>query len=193
MERNRCMKAIERLIPLLFLLAFVAVISACGVTETGNPYPDPQPPTAGDEPAEASADNYYSNSTYGVVVEYPDGWSVSAPAGSDATDLSVLSEVVFSDGREEATTADMNFERPASEPSSLFSYLTSTYPGRVFAAYNTATLDGYVYDDPSSGTNGGDQREYFFLGGDVLVHVVAEIFDEGADELDELLEGITIQ
>lgn len=188
------MNAIERLISMLFLFAFVAVISACGVTETGNPYPGPQPPEARDEPAEASkADNYYNNSTYGVVVEYPDGWSVSAPAGSDATDLTVLSEVVFFDGRDDATTAGMSFERLSTEPPSLFSYLTITYPGRAFSAYDTTTLDGYVYDDPSPGTNGGDQREYFFLGGDVLVHVAAEIFDEGADELDELLEGITIQ
>jgi len=181
---------------LFFLSIFVmtAVLSACGVTETGNPYDTPDDPASAPEGGEEMvAEAYtYSNIVYGVAIVYPDGWSAYAPAGSEG-DISTLAEVIFSNGLDPATTAVVFFTELYEEPGSLVHYLNNNYPNLRVVSYDTETLGGYMYDDPLEGPDGGDLREYFFLEGDVFIRIEAEVFADGEDGIAELLNGISFQ
>lgn len=173
------------------ILALAAAIiltlfaAACGVTETGNPCPGPGCPIGGqpaepDSPEMADAD-IYMNTTYGVTVSYPVGWSVEESAGGD--------EATFTGGQL-GSNATMTFSILDPEPVSLAVYLAQEYPTRTFWPYSTEVLAGFVYDDLAIGPNGGDLMEYFFLMDDVLIHVTAEIFAEDESAFESLLDGI---
>lgn len=167
------------------LLLVGTALSACGgVTETGNPCQQSQ--------------CYYNNDRFGVRVGYPQGWSTTedyveelaepVPGREGAT-----SDSVSFSGSDGQTYVTIIFTSLISEPDSLEAYLAEQYPDTPFEAYDTSTLSGFVYDDPAEGGNGGDLREYFFLGGAVLVHVGAEVFPAGEAEFSQLLEWISFQ
>lgn len=162
------------------MLAIAAMLVSCGsVTETGNPCSTGDCVTG--EPVGAQG-GLYTNAAYGVSVAYPSGWSVQE-VSSDVAD--------FVDARAPATQVRMTFARPLPVPDSLQAYLTEAYPGRTFTAYQAGSNDGYLYDDPAAGGSGGDVREHFFLGGNVLVQAVAEVFTAGEADLADLLAGIS--
>lgn len=164
------------LVPLLAVLVGAA---ACGsVTETGNPCSTGDCVTSGP----AGEGRIYTSATYGVSVAYPSGWSVQE-VSSDVAD--------FVDARAPATQVRLTFVRLSPAPDSLQAYLAEAYPGRTFTAYQAGSNDGYLYDDPAAGGSGGDVREHFFLGGDVLVQAVAEVFTAGEADLADLLAGIS--
>lgn len=182
----------KRFLPLL-IGSFLFLCSCGSVTETGNPCQ----PEGCTESAEQQ-ENIYQNDTYGVLVSYPPGWteeetSFSAPSGvCDTCSPSDPAEgVIFSNAEARVSSASMYFDAITGSYTTLLSYLRTLYPAFSFSAYNTASLSGYVYDDPSVGTNGGDARDYFFSDGSTLVIVMAEVFSTGEDELETLLEGIS--
>lgn len=166
----------------LSLLAALLTASSCGgVTETGNPCPMGDCETQGPTAEEGHT---YINETYGVSVTYPATWNGGA-VSSDVAE--------FFDARSPSTQVRMTFAFLSPEPASLQAYLAETYPDRDFVASQAGSNNGYIYDDPTAGDGGGDLQEYFFLGGDVLVHVTAEVFPEGEADLGDLLAGISFQ
>jgi len=163
----------------IVIIAIITIfIASCNVTETPNPCP-----SGGCAPSEAGPSNTYENDAFGVTIKYPEGWTY--------TEASDGASLIFESEGPEVTTAVVSFERLSPKPASLFEYLSDTYPERTFTNYSTMTLVGYTYDDPTAGANGGDLREYFFLNGDLLVHVTAEIFLSGRVDLGSLLNGIS--
>lgn len=173
---------IKRLLLAAAILLPLAM-AACAVTETGNPCPGPGCPGSPAEPdsPDAAGVDAYTNDTYGVTIAYPSGWTVEESDGGD--------EVTFMapDG---FTSATVSFSILDPEPASLAVYLAQQYPTRTFTAYSTDAFDGFLYDNPTVGTNGGDLVEYFFLMDDVLIHVTAEVFLEDEDGLESLIDGI---
>ena len=169
-----------RFISIIFsALALLVFTASCGVTETGNPLPVP---SIGD----LSEAEPYVNETYGVIVHYPSGWMALGDRSGQS--------VEFTDSAPSgATVAMMSFSILDPEPESLFAYLSEQYPNRTFMIHNTTSLLGYFYDDPIPGDNGGDAREYFFLIGDVLISIDAEIFESSRDDFLSLLEGISFK
>ena len=155
-------------------------ISACGgVTETGNP---PLPRTPAAEPSdEGSA---YQNSICGYTVTYSTAWNYEELTST---------AVVFTDDGTEVTTATFSCYLLNPEPTSLLDYLEMTYPSKNFVEYDTTTLEGYEYDNPTAGTSGGDQREYYFQNGDILLVVIAEVFAEAELDFEDLLDGIAFE
>lgn len=193
---------------ILTCISLFFLIGCGGVTETGNPCPAGGCPEAGDsgddtEAGAPAAGNLYENDTYGVTIYYPSDWTAeeSAEATAEHSPPEMGEEpdaaaetgytVVFSSAEEEATTAYMTIIQLDTEPDSLAGYLAEQYPGYTFEAYNTSSLSGYLYDNPSLGTNGGDKREYFFLEGAILVYINAEVFTEGEEGFETLLDSIT--
>jgi hypothetical protein len=170
-----------RYISMIFLaLALLVALTSCGVTETGNPLPQP---SIGDL-SEAAAP--YVNETYGVTVHYPSGWMALGDRSGES--------VEFTDGvTQGATVAVMKFVFLDPEPESLLAYLKDEYPNRTFIIHNTSTLSGYFYDDPMPGDNGGNAREYFFMAGGVLITIDAETFESGREDFLALLEGISFE
>lgn len=164
-------------IPMLLLLL---VADGCGVTESGNPCP------GGDCPATAGPDSesqqYYENYLYGVRIAYPEGWTLVSETAESAT--------FESGGAAPRSTATVNFERHLPAPASLLALLQERYPERTFLNFSTPTLVGYYYDDPAGGSDGSDLHEYYFLDGEVLLIVEAEIVEETRQEVMELLDGI---
>jgi hypothetical protein len=149
------------------------------VTETPNPCPPGgYAPTAGELTT-------YENDVYGVTISFPDGWTFEESADQ--------ASVTFKSPESEATTALITLTLLDPKPTSLFEYLSETYPERTFSNYSTMTLVGYAYDNPQVGEHGGDLKEYFFLNGDVLVHVEALIFTSGKVGLGALLNGIAFK
>lgn len=165
-------------LPLLAALIFAA--SCSNVTETGNPCPSESCPLVSPSVNIAG----YTNETYGVTVLPPEGWTFNEDGDNS---------VVFESQPPEVSTARMTFERLDPKPDSLFAYLSDTYPDYTFKYYSTLNLTGYLYDNPQTGENGGDLREYFFLYGDVLVHVEAEVFASGLIDLGLLFNGDPFQ
>ena len=185
----------QRVILLLFVSLLAFSLFACsGVTETGNPADQPPPEGVLLSPPDGGSDTTlgdtsgtggtYYNSTYGTYVVYPSGWTGSAPS---------TSLVEFTGGGDPATTATFTFNQLVGVPQSLLGYLYSKYPGRSFSVYSTGALDGYFYDDPAVDPDGGDLKEYYFLGGATYIEIEAVIFDADEKELDELLSGIYFQ
>ena len=174
--------ALKRLFLVIVIVA-VPFISACGsVTESGNP-----PIPGGDQeqqPSPAYEDGGYQNEVCGYSVTYDSDWTYEE-LSSSAT--------VFTDNRTEATTATFSCYLLNPEPTSLLNYLEATYPSKNFVEYDTTTLEGYEYDNPSAGTSGGDQREYYFLDGDILLVIVAEVFTDAESDFEDLLDGITFE
>lgn len=179
----------------IFIL--VGMVSCSGVTETGNPCGsvecdqnqplNPGSPPVAEEPdgtpgAEPASSRYYTNSTYGVRVQYPSGWTKTEGAQGDS--------VIFSDNTAKPTSATMNFSTLAPEPVSLITYLERQYPTRSFVLVSIKNLTGLMYDDLAPGANGGDTREYFFLKGNILIHVIAEVSSSGVTRFAEFLDGI---
>ncbi len=166
---------------LIIILIASAMISACGVTETGNP-PLPQGEEEGMTPADPGPEvSNYQNDICGYSLVYDSDW-IYEELSSSAT--------VFTDNRTEATTATFSCYTLNPEPASLLDYLEATYPSRTFVEYDTTNLEGYEYDDPTEGTSGGDQREYYFLNGDILLVITAEVFTDAELEFEDLLDGI---
>lgn len=174
------MSSLRHIVLMPFLALLLGAAACGGVTETGNPC------SVGDCPESAPADqgHVYTNPAYGVSVTYPAGWN-GAAVSSDVAE--------FFDARSPSTQVRMTFERISPAPDSLHEYLTETYPGRAFLEYSAGSNRGYLYDDPATGVSGGDLQEYFFLGGDVLVHATAEVFTEGEADLGDLLAGIAFE
>lgn len=165
---------------LVAALALLLSLAACGVTESGNPCPGGDC-TAGTPAFESGG--VYENPTFGVRIAYPGGWS--ATEGADGT------TVLLSSPDDPPTSALFSFERLDPVPSSLLDYLEGLYPDRQFHEFSTATLTGLCFNDPAPGPNGGDAAEHFFLGGDVLVHVVDEIFLDGQEAFLQVLNGVS--
>lgn len=164
-------------LPLIAALIFAA---ACNLTETGNPCPSGGCTVASPNVSFSS----YVNDKYGVMVIPPDGWTFEKV--DDDT-------VVFTSPEPDVSTARITFERLDPKPDSLFAYLSDTYPDYTFKYYSTVNLTGYIYDDPKMGDNGEDLREYFFLYGDVLVHVEVAVFPSRMMDLSFLFNGIVFQ
>ena len=165
-----------RLIILITIVAISLALSACGgVTETGNPV--------------------YVNNIFGVEVVYPSEWNIEETEPQDGPinpePMASEAEVCFSGGFG-GTNVCIYMSRLNPEPDSLIAYLQEAYPERDFVTYDTSTLNGYEYDDPDDGSNGGDLREYYFLNGDVFVRVVAELFSGGEAQLTAFLNGIVL-
>ncbi len=177
------MKRIFSILLWLVALAMLIVIASCGgVTETGNPKPTGE--TGGAYTPADQGQETYENDTYRVRILYPSGWTATEePDGATVT----FSSPAHADG---ATTARVTFSLLVPAPASLFAYLADTYPTRTFNVYTTPSLVGYTYNDPASGPDGGDLREYYFLSGSVLVEVVAEIEPATTEEFFLLLDGI---
>jgi len=168
------------LLTLVFFTIGAVVFSSCGaVTETPNPCPP-----GGCAPT-SEMQTVYENDVYGVTISFPDGWTFEESADK--------SSVTFESPESEVTTALITFTRLDPKPMSLFEYLSETYPDETFSNYSTMTLVGYSFDNPKTGEHGGDLKEYFFLNGDVLVHVEAEIFLSGKIGLGVLLNGIAFK
>lgn len=169
-----------------FLLPLLALfmLASCGVTESGNPCPGGMcgGTAAGPTAAEANA---YTNSSFGVSIAYPEGWTYVVNAAGDS--------VRFTSGGTPATTALFSFQRIDPAPASLADYLTQQYPTRSFTECNTSSLTGLCFDDPATGSNGGNAIEFFFLNADVLVRVEAELFAASQAEFYELLDGLSFQ
>ena len=165
----------KSIITIMVAVIVMLALAACGsVTETGNPI--------------------YVNDTFGVEVEYPSTWGVTELAApDDLTEPMAAGAMVCFEGGGGGTNACLIMSRVDPEPASLIAYLTETYPTRDFTAYGTTTLSGFVYEYPDEGPGGGDVREYYFLNGDVLVRVLAEVFPAGEAELVSLLNGISFQ
>lgn len=181
------------------ILSCIFFVSCSGVTDTGNPYETPRPPAAapgsddGDSESEPSSVSNYYNTAYNVTVGYPKGWIVKAAPGYESWNLSTLSEVVFSDSRDPATTVHLTMSKLASAPSALLDYLKTTYADKTFEPYNTGSLSGFIYDSQLGGPNGGDIREYFFLKGAVLLKFETLSFAAAETELEILLTYVSIQ
>lgn len=161
--------------PPVILLASLVLFSSCGdVTETGNPCPT----ETCDQPLEAERDTY-RNTTFGIEIAYPSGWTYTEAADGKSVEFtnSTLS-----------TTANMSFERLSEIPSSLLAYLEGTYPGYAFSKYETDAISGYSYDTPEEAGATESVVEYFFLGGNVLVHVYAESPPSEADQMGPVSE-----
>lgn len=183
----------------LISILICALCAACSnkVTETGNPCPGEGCQESARGPADEEG-NVYENDTYGVRVSYPPGWTaeetaISSPSGvcDGCSQMPPVEGVIFSNAEARVSSASIYFNAITGSYTTLLSYLRTLYPTFSFSAYNTASLSGYVYDDPNIGTNGGDVRDYFFSDGSTLVIVMAEVFSTGEDELETLLEGIS--
>lgn len=181
---------------LLFAMAIAVpllVASCAGVTETGNPCPGGD--CEGASAPQGDSDSTYENDTFGVRIDLPAGWTTQdADQAGEPADLQDIVTVEFqseehSDG---TTTASVTLEILDPVPSSLFDFIAEEFPDLTVEPFATSTLSGFVHDDPNPGPNGGDVREYFFLDGDLLIRVEAEIFPSTEDEFLSLLEGITL-
>jgi len=165
-----------------FYLLLVLLFASCSnVTETGNPCPAGNCPYASPN---LEASELYVNDKFGVAIEYPAGWTYE----EDSDRMSVDFE---SEGPERAT-AHIIFERLDPQPESLFAHIFEAYPYMEFANYSTMSLTGYSYDNPDTGQNGGDLKEYFFLIEDIFIHVEAELFPSRTVEFGSLLNGISL-
>ncbi len=164
---------------LIFCAAFL-IAGCAGVTETGNPQP-----AGSSSPYFTEDANAYINSSFGVTIMYPESW--------EYTEAEDGASVTFVSTENDADKADITFSRLDPIPESLFAYLSDAYPDRSFTRYLTTKFSGYSYDDPNVGENGGDLREYFFLSGDVLIQVAAELTDWGKAEVGALLDGISVE
>lgn len=164
----------------ILMLAALLFGPGCGVTESGNPCP------GGDCPATAGPDSeseqYYENYLYGVRIAYPESWALLSETSESAT--------FESGGVAPKSTATVRFERHSPAPASLLAYLQALYPERTFLNFSTPTLVGYYYEDPAEGPSGGDLHEYYFLDGEVLVIVEAEIIEATRSEVMALIDGI---
>ncbi len=162
------------------LMLALLLTAGCGVTESGNPCP------GGDCPATAGPDSeseqFYENYLYGVRIAYPESWTL---VSEDAESVDFESG-----GAAPKSTVTVRFERHSPPPASLLAFLQARYPERTFLNFSTPTLLGYYYDDPADGPNGGDVHEYYFLDGEVLVIVGAEIIEATRPEVMALIDGI---
>lgn len=183
------------------LLAMFSITACSGVTETGNPLPVP-----GATPNLSAGTEMYENDEYGVSIAYPQEWNYEEtqedavgepgdPADPDAPQLAAADSfsVFFESPADQATAALVSFKHLYVIPQSLYAYLADAYPDREFIHYSTMALSGYLYDDPQTGEDGGDLQEYYFLNGDVLVHVEAEVFQADRVKFATLLNGITFK
>lgn len=169
---------------MISLLLGVIPLAACNITESGNPWPVPQPDTSplyGTESDEAA----YVDTTYGVRILNPTGWSYQVP------NTNLGSIVRFYDNRDPQTNVFVYITEFPDVYVSLGAYLNAHFPDTSMLPYDTGTLDGFYYDEDSLGPYGGDLQYYFFAEQDILIEVEAEIFPAGAPEFEEFLTGIS--
>jgi hypothetical protein len=169
----------KRMIPLwTLMMVLLLACSSCGVGEHENP-PD-MIPTAGGEQQET-----YTNAAFGVELLYPATWT--------ATEAADQSSVAFVSADTRPTRATFSFERLDPPPASLVEYVAEQHPDWTLITFNTPTLQGYFFDDPVAGPNGGDVREYVFQKGEIFVQVHVEFFEEGKAAFLAVLDSMTIQ
>jgi len=181
---------------IVLLLICVMGFTACkqNVTETGNPYDPPQAVGGGDDgggvdgvsdPDSQGGNSSYYNQNYNIIITYPENWSYDANSVSENT-------VIFSDDESPVSAAIFRFSTYIGRVD-LLTYLGNEYPSKFFLEYNTNSLNGYMYDDPNTGENGGDLKEYYFLSSDILIVVSAEIFTADNESFEALLGGMSVE
>ena len=180
-----------------FLSCFLILIffSGCdeGVTRTGNPQPAPtinqpsglpgQPACQGDCNSD-TAQQSYVNTTFGVRITLPNNWT--------AQQQSITNDTLTVEFSGNGIKPTMVVAKLLAEPTSLGAYLRDKFPTRSFTAVQTLMLQGLLYDDPTSGSNGGDLRVYYFLRGVTFVEITVEIFPNTETLFLQFLDGLSL-
>lgn len=193
-------KIIRGMVFTIIAVLAVACLAGCGIgTETGNPNKRPTQPVSPAAPE--SGEETYINSTYHIELAYPTDWSydettstaeTAAECEGDCPQQEMLATptIEFTNGvSPNETRVDIYIITLSEEPTNLADYLAENRPSATFEEYAGCYITGYIYDDPTAGTNGGDVKELYFLNGTTLLHITTELFEEGggSSEADTIL------
>lgn len=184
-------KRLGRNILLMIWLICLIFVAGCGKgTEVGNPTqpqntPDEQGPS-GDLPTATAGNQTYTSATHHITCEYSSDWTATESADADPeaalSSLTSLLVTFSASGSTDKTNVEIYTLTLHSVVSNLLSYLHARFPTWTLTDFSNATLDGYMYDNPAAGSNGGDRKDYFFLQSGTLLHVITESFSSTTDE-----------